>query len=210
MMQGVKKNKLAHRTDLSAPDINLSVNEAFSHSSSVKFSTKSGISSFYMINVSACVLCVAFRYMEFFPVPSNVSTDFLFEKSANYFPSEESPRRVAALLPKAKIIALLINPSDRAYSWYQVIPQPFLKNQWHVQSKIYFTDLHGILLLNCLVALWPLMSLIHVYVSIEGNARTPGILHINLFWMSTLCQLKCSLFRIKYPTVVIFWSSGGL
>uniref|UniRef100_A0A8C2XFM4 [heparan sulfate]-glucosamine N-sulfotransferase n=1 Tax=Cyclopterus lumpus TaxID=8103 RepID=A0A8C2XFM4_CYCLU len=60
-------------------------------------------------------------YMEFFPVPSNVSTDFLFEKSANYFPSEESPRRAAALLPKAKIITLLINPSDRAYSWYQVM-----------------------------------------------------------------------------------------
>ncbi|KPP76730.1 hypothetical protein Z043_103903 [Scleropages formosus] len=59
------------------------------------------------------------KYMEFFPVPSNVTTDFLFEKSANYFPSEESPKRVAALLPKAKIITLLINPSDRAYSWYQ-------------------------------------------------------------------------------------------
>lgn len=57
--------------------------------------------------------------MEFFPVPSNVSTDFLFEKSANYFPSEETPQRAAALLPKAKIITLLINPSDRAYSWYQ-------------------------------------------------------------------------------------------
>ena len=61
--------------------------------------------------------------MEFFPVPSNVTTDFLFEKSANYFPSEESPRRAAALLPKAKIITLLINPSDRAYSWYQVHTQ---------------------------------------------------------------------------------------
>lgn len=62
--------------------------------------------------------------MEFFPVPSNVTTDFLFEKSANYFPSEDSPRRAAALLPKAKIITLLINPSDRAYSWYQVKPLP--------------------------------------------------------------------------------------
>ncbi|KAG9259819.1 bifunctional heparan sulfate N-deacetylase/N-sulfotransferase 4-like [Astyanax mexicanus] len=58
-------------------------------------------------------------YMEFFPVPSNVSTDFLFEKSANYFPSEDTPKRAAALLPKAKILTLLINPSDRAYSWYQ-------------------------------------------------------------------------------------------
>lgn len=71
--------------------------------------------------------------MEFFPVPSNVSTDFLFEKSANYFPSEESPRRAAALLPKAKIITLLINPSDRAYSWYQVCTQ-------HTQNKLHASD----------------------------------------------------------------------
>uniref|UniRef100_A0A8C1SQN4 [heparan sulfate]-glucosamine N-sulfotransferase n=1 Tax=Cyprinus carpio TaxID=7962 RepID=A0A8C1SQN4_CYPCA len=63
----------------------------------------------------------AYMYMEFFPVPSNVSTDFLFEKSANYFPSEETPKRAAALLPKAKILTLLINPSDRAYSWYQLM-----------------------------------------------------------------------------------------
>ncbi|XP_078222704.1 bifunctional heparan sulfate N-deacetylase/N-sulfotransferase 3 isoform X3 [Callithrix jacchus] len=59
------------------------------------------------------------RYMDFFPVPSNVSTDFLFEKSANYFHSEEAPKRAASLVPKAKIITILIDPSDRAYSWYQ-------------------------------------------------------------------------------------------
>ncbi|XP_069599864.1 bifunctional heparan sulfate N-deacetylase/N-sulfotransferase 4-like [Ranitomeya imitator] len=58
-------------------------------------------------------------YMDIFPYPSNTTSDFLFEKSANYFPSEEVPRRVAALLPKAKIITILIDPSDRAYSWYQ-------------------------------------------------------------------------------------------
>nr|XP_032618427.1 bifunctional heparan sulfate N-deacetylase/N-sulfotransferase 3 isoform X2 [Chelonoidis abingdonii] len=58
-------------------------------------------------------------YMDFFPVPSNVSTDFLFEKSANYFHSEEAPKRAAFLIPKAKIITILIDPSDRAYSWYQ-------------------------------------------------------------------------------------------
>uniref|UniRef100_H3A5G8 [heparan sulfate]-glucosamine N-sulfotransferase n=2 Tax=Latimeria chalumnae TaxID=7897 RepID=H3A5G8_LATCH len=58
-------------------------------------------------------------YMDFFPIPSNVTSDFLFEKSANYFPSEEAPKRVVALLPKAKIITILIDPSDRAYSWYQ-------------------------------------------------------------------------------------------
>uniref|UniRef100_A0A8C9TLM7 [heparan sulfate]-glucosamine N-sulfotransferase n=1 Tax=Scleropages formosus TaxID=113540 RepID=A0A8C9TLM7_SCLFO len=58
-------------------------------------------------------------YMEFFPLPSNASTDFLFEKSAAYFDSEIAPRRVAALLPKAKILTMLINPADRAYSWYQ-------------------------------------------------------------------------------------------
>lgn len=60
------------------------------------------------------------RYMDFFPVPSNVSTDFLFEKSANYYDTESVPKRAAALLPRAKIITILINPADRAYSWYQV------------------------------------------------------------------------------------------
>ncbi|XP_054370613.1 bifunctional heparan sulfate N-deacetylase/N-sulfotransferase 4 isoform X2 [Molothrus ater] len=58
-------------------------------------------------------------YMEFFPTPSNTTTDLLFEKSANYFHSEEAPRRAASLIPKAKIITILIDPSDRAYSWYQ-------------------------------------------------------------------------------------------
>ncbi|XP_066488237.1 bifunctional heparan sulfate N-deacetylase/N-sulfotransferase 3 isoform X2 [Tiliqua scincoides] len=60
-------------------------------------------------------------YMEFFPAPSNVTTDFLFEKSANYFHSEEAPKRAASLIPKAKIITILIDPSDRAYSWYQLL-----------------------------------------------------------------------------------------
>ncbi|CAB1333206.1 unnamed protein product [Coregonus sp. 'balchen'] len=46
-------------------------------------------------------------------------SDFYYEKSANYFDSEVAARRAAALLPKAKIITILINPADRAYSWYQ-------------------------------------------------------------------------------------------
>lgn len=58
--------------------------------------------------------------MDFFPFPSNVTTDFMFEKSANYFDTDVAPKRAAALLPRAKILAVLINPSDRAYSWYQV------------------------------------------------------------------------------------------
>lgn len=68
---------------------------------------------------------ITHRYMDFFPFPSNASTDFMFEKSANYFDTEVVPKRVAALLPRAKIIAVLINPADRAYSWYQVHPWPF-------------------------------------------------------------------------------------
>lgn len=58
--------------------------------------------------------------MDFFPFPSNITTDFMFEKSANYFDTDVAPKRAAALLPRAKILAVLINPSDRAYSWYQV------------------------------------------------------------------------------------------
>lgn len=66
--------------------------------------------------------------MDFFPFPSNITTDFLFEKSANYFDTEVAAKRAAALLPRAKILAVLTNPSDRAYSWYQVrtatLPHP--------------------------------------------------------------------------------------
>ena len=58
--------------------------------------------------------------MNQFPdVPQNSST-LLFEKTANYFDSSKAPRRVQALLPKAKIIVMLDDPVRRAYSWYQV------------------------------------------------------------------------------------------
>uniref|UniRef100_A0A4X1T838 Bifunctional heparan sulfate N-deacetylase/N-sulfotransferase 1 n=2 Tax=Sus scrofa TaxID=9823 RepID=A0A4X1T838_PIG len=60
-------------------------------------------------------------YMDFFPIPSNTTSDFYFEKSANYFDSDVAPRRAAALLPKAKVLTILINPADRAYSWYQIL-----------------------------------------------------------------------------------------
>lgn len=62
--------------------------------------------------------------MDFFPIPSNTTSDFYFEKSANYFDSDVAPRRAAALLPKAKVLTILINPADRAYSWYQVSRAP--------------------------------------------------------------------------------------
>ncbi|XP_026555425.1 bifunctional heparan sulfate N-deacetylase/N-sulfotransferase 4 isoform X2 [Pseudonaja textilis] len=60
-------------------------------------------------------------YMNFFPTPSNITADVLFEKSANYFHSENAPKRAASLIPKAKIITILIDPSDRAYSCYQLL-----------------------------------------------------------------------------------------
>ncbi|KAI8794060.1 bifunctional heparan sulfate N-deacetylase/N-sulfotransferase 3 [Biomphalaria glabrata] len=58
-------------------------------------------------------------YMDFFPQPDKPNTTLLFEKSANYFESDLAPKRVAALLPRAKIIVILMNPAKRAYSWYQ-------------------------------------------------------------------------------------------
>ena len=70
--------------------------------------------------------------MEYFPLPSNTSSDYYFEKSANYFDSEVAAQRAAALLPKAKIITILINPADRAYSWYQVChKQPYILTHPH-------------------------------------------------------------------------------
>ena len=58
--------------------------------------------------------------MDFFPELDNTSKIMLFEKSANYFDSEEAPKRAYALLPHNKLIAILTNPAKRAYSWYQV------------------------------------------------------------------------------------------
>jgi len=60
-------------------------------------------------------------YMEHFPLPSDnaSSSTVVFEKSANYFDSDEAPRRAYALLPRAKLICILIDPAKRAYSWYQ-------------------------------------------------------------------------------------------
>jgi heparan sulfate N-deacetylase/N-sulfotransferase NDST2 len=43
----------------------------------------------------------------------------LFEKSATYFDNELVPRRAHALLPRAKLVTILISPAKRAHSWYQ-------------------------------------------------------------------------------------------
>lgn len=39
-------------------------------------------------------------YMEFFPLPSTTTSDFYFEKSANYIDSEVAPQLAATLCPK--------------------------------------------------------------------------------------------------------------
>ncbi|XP_042891362.1 bifunctional heparan sulfate N-deacetylase/N-sulfotransferase-like isoform X2 [Penaeus japonicus] len=57
-------------------------------------------------------------YMQFFPIPKNSSGKYLFEKSATYFEGEMVPKRVKSLLPNAKLVAIIIPPGRRAYSWY--------------------------------------------------------------------------------------------
>jgi hypothetical protein len=58
-------------------------------------------------------------YLRHFPAPQS-GRQLLFEKSANYFDNELTPKRVQALLPNARILLLLVDPVRRAYSWYQV------------------------------------------------------------------------------------------
>ncbi|KAJ1528835.1 hypothetical protein ONE63_007209 [Megalurothrips usitatus] len=58
-------------------------------------------------------------YMGFFPIPTNSTSRYLFEKSATYFDGDLVPRRAHALLPHAKLVTILISPARRAYSWYQ-------------------------------------------------------------------------------------------
>jgi len=55
-------------------------------------------------------------YMDFFPRGN--SSVLLFEKSATYFDGEEVPSRAHRLLPGAGIVAVLLPPGERAYSWY--------------------------------------------------------------------------------------------
>ena len=66
-------------------------------------------------------------YMDLFPsktaLTNNMSTPsetYLFEKSATYFDKDVVPLRAKRLLPRAKVLAVLISPVQRAYSWYQV------------------------------------------------------------------------------------------
>lgn len=49
----------------------------------------------------------------------NEDSIYYFEKSATYFDDPHVPQRAFALLPKGKIVIMLISPIDRAYSWYQ-------------------------------------------------------------------------------------------
>ena len=48
------------------------------------------------------------------------SSKITFDASANYFESKDSAQRIKEQFPKAKIIILLRNPVDRAYSHYQM------------------------------------------------------------------------------------------
>ena len=43
----------------------------------------------------------------------------IFEKSATYFESAGTEVKIQALLPRAQLIAVLLEPGERAYSWYQ-------------------------------------------------------------------------------------------
>uniref|UniRef100_A0A8C2NSH1 [heparan sulfate]-glucosamine N-sulfotransferase n=1 Tax=Capra hircus TaxID=9925 RepID=A0A8C2NSH1_CAPHI len=57
-----------------------------------------------------------FLYMDFFPTPSNITSDFLFEKSANYFHSEEAPKRAASLHQRSHE-----DPAALRFNFYEVI-----------------------------------------------------------------------------------------
>ncbi|KAI6214415.1 [Heparan sulfate]-glucosamine N-sulfotransferase [Aphelenchoides besseyi] len=57
-------------------------------------------------------------YRELFNTSTEHST-VVFEKTANYFDNPRSPKAISYFAPNAKIIVILIDPIDRAFSWYQ-------------------------------------------------------------------------------------------
>ncbi|UMM30637.1 hypothetical protein L5515_012434 [Caenorhabditis briggsae] len=54
-------------------------------------------------------------YMSKFPNETTV----IFEKSATYFDNPSAARQAAAMVPHAKLVIILQNPTQRAYSWFQ-------------------------------------------------------------------------------------------
>ncbi|EFO91112.1 hypothetical protein CRE_30430, partial [Caenorhabditis remanei] len=54
-------------------------------------------------------------YMSNFPNESTV----IYEKSATYFDNPLAPKQAASLIPHAKLVVILQNPAQRAYSWFQ-------------------------------------------------------------------------------------------
>jgi hypothetical protein len=58
-------------------------------------------------------------YLNSFDSPTNLNI-INFEKSANYFTEPKAALRIKTLLKNVKIIYILIDPIQRAYSWYQV------------------------------------------------------------------------------------------
>jgi hypothetical protein len=59
--------------------------------------------------------------MEWYRRLFNESTKIILEKSANYFDNPNTPEAIYSVIPNAKIIILMIDPVERAYSWYQVL-----------------------------------------------------------------------------------------
>lgn len=59
----------------------------------------------------------------------------IFEKSANYFDNANAPRLMHSLLSDIHLIVILLDPVDRAYSWYQA---GFIwqYNLWNLNVKI--------------------------------------------------------------------------
>jgi hypothetical protein len=59
--------------------------------------------------------------------PFNISIEptqsppvIVFEKSANYFTEPKAPARIKSFMSDVRLAFIIINPVDRAYSWYQV------------------------------------------------------------------------------------------
>lgn len=59
------------------------------------------------------------RQFPIVPPPLWTKNPLVFEASASYFTSPEAPERIARLIPRVKIAAILRSPTDRAVSHYQ-------------------------------------------------------------------------------------------
>jgi hypothetical protein len=131
------------------------------------------------------------------------------EITPDYLATEEAPARIHALLPECRLIAILRNPVDRVYSWYQHARRSrnerrdfatFLQEEpGALRSGLYHRHLAGYLALFPREAL--LVLLYEELVRDPGRelGRLTGFLGVDMVWPDPAALLQERVYASDIP-----------